>query len=603
MFQIFYGGKFEKYENGTIYYDGGSVQELLTPAASLFESLPVSMYGQTIWYKLPYEGLNELKILCNGVENFQKMCLAAKWTNVVDIYMEADEDSEGNGDDGNQEIVSNFGLIGNGDDGNGERDKEREEEREEVRSDRREEERGVRRDEERDSINGRDEAFLCDEEARVEAVVATFVDEEENDDYGKQTPPTSDNEGEKTEKTCYDRWRRGSGELKVGQVFESVEEFREAVLEYALKGGWNIQYTRWAAKKYTAKCGIDECNWRIYCSYEESVSQWMVKTFQEDHTCYKDGRCKILTESVISDMFIHEIRDDPQLKPKVMQDKIHDRYNDKQRLDGGATDSCAYFSTTSCCEDALNNFSESYNKAIDKARAMPVVQSLETMRRQAMVRIELRRRTTRKHKGKHSLKVGLVIAEEEKEVKRCRSIAGRDNVFEVSERGQNYTVKMKEKTCICRRWDLTGIPCRHVLRVVFDNKKKFKAEDLVSDWYLTSIWKDQYTDSIEPVNGSKFWKSSGEALIKAPPREIVKGRKRKPEKRLKLITESPTKGKKLTNHGRTMHCYRCGLPGHYSIKCPRKPRKPKKSKTSEQVQETMTLGSGEGPAQTQPSQT
>ncbi|XP_024011410.1 uncharacterized protein LOC112086671 [Eutrema salsugineum] len=267
----------------------------------------------------------------------------------------------------------------------------------------------------------------------------------------------------------------------------------------------------------------------------------------------------------------------------------------------------AFFTTTACCEDALNNFSESYNNAIEKARAMPVVQSLETMRRQAMLRIELRRRKTRKHQGRHSLKVGLVLAEEDKEVKNCRSLSGRDRVFEVREAGQNYTVNMKEKTCICRRWDLTGIPCRHALRVVFD-KKTFKKEDLISDWYLTTKWQDQYTDSIEPVNGMKFWKDSGEPTIKAPPREITKGRKRKPAKRLKSITESPTKGKKVSNHGRTIHCYRCSMPGHNSSKCPNagvpfKPRKPKKSKKSATSNpEVMTLDSGEGPSQTQPSQ-
>lgn len=55
------------------------------------------------------------------------------------------------------------------------------------------------------------------------------------------------------------------------------------------------------------------------------------------------------------------------------------------------TFSRAYFKTTSTCEDALNNFSESYNSAIEKARALPLVEMLETIRRQAMLRIDIRK--------------------------------------------------------------------------------------------------------------------------------------------------------------------------------------------------------------------
>lgn len=40
-----------------------------------------------------------------------------------------------------------------------------------------------------------------------------------------------------------------------------------------------------------------------------------------------DGRYKILSQQVICDMFIDELRNDPLLKPVVMQNKIHEKYN------------------------------------------------------------------------------------------------------------------------------------------------------------------------------------------------------------------------------------------------------------------------------------
>lgn len=244
------------------------------------------------------------------------------------------------------------------------------------------------------------------------------------------------------------------------------------------------------------------------------------------------------------------------------------------------TCSRAFFRTSCTCEDALNNNYESYNSTLEKARSMPLVEMLETMRRQAMVRIDLRKVKSTNHKGKFSEKVGKVIALEKKYRKNCRIYPGSTGEFEVTEGNISYSVNMKTKTCSCRRWDLTGIPCRHALRVVYD-RKNCKTQNLVSDWYLTETWRKQYSDSLKPVRGIKFWKATGESSLEAPPREKSKGRKKKPQKIIKGINESPTKGKSVTRHSRIMHCSHCSMAGHYTTSCtkqgvPQKPRPMKK---------------------------
>lgn len=154
-----------------------------------------------------------------------------------------------------------------------------------------------------------------------------FVDEEENDEY-INTLPVLDCEEEHNE-CLYERWKKGSGELMIKQVFESVKESKEAVLEYTLKGGWNIRFNRRGEVKGGVVCGVDveesdsPCPWRIYCSYEDLVGRWMVKTFQEEHTCFKDGHCKILSYSVISRMFLNDhVRNNLCVKHKFFQDQI-----------------------------------------------------------------------------------------------------------------------------------------------------------------------------------------------------------------------------------------------------------------------------------------
>ena len=53
----------------------------------------------------------------------------------------------------------------------------------------------------------------------------------------------------------------------------------------------------------------------------------MVKTFQDIHTCFKDGRCKILLDSCIAKLFLNELREDPEMKPKAIQEQIQLRYD------------------------------------------------------------------------------------------------------------------------------------------------------------------------------------------------------------------------------------------------------------------------------------
>lgn len=284
---------------------GGETHILHTQAEALFRGLhddsPISMLGQRIWYKLPYDTMKHLEILIYGAGSFARMCEASKWTKYIEIFMEHEDM---NGDEEDEDVS----------------DEEHNKEGEPV---------GQNDETEEDSIESGDREF--EEDKRVEAAVGEIFDGEDNENY-KNTPPCSDGEEEENPRR-YQGWKRGSGELHIRQVFDSVKDFKDAVFEYALKGGWNIQFTRWGNVKSEAICGVEveegetPCSWIIYCSYEASVSQWMVKTFQDVHTCFKDARCKILSDSRIAKLFLNELREDPEMKPKAIQDQIQLRYD------------------------------------------------------------------------------------------------------------------------------------------------------------------------------------------------------------------------------------------------------------------------------------
>ncbi|KAL0680200.1 hypothetical protein Bca4012_008181 [Brassica carinata] len=201
---------------------------------------------------------------------------------------------------------------------------------------------------------------------------------------------------------------------------------------------------------------------------------------------------------------------------------------------------------------------------------MPFVEMLETMRRLVMWCIDLWKNKMKNHKGKFSLNVNKMIESKTIFREHCKSLPGLTGEYEVTENGMKYAVDMRVRTCSCRRLVLTGIPRRHAVCVVLDKKKTYKTDNLVSHWYLTFKWQQQYLESIKQG-----------------------------------ANESPSKGKKVTQHARVMHCSLCGLPEHNSSKfpnsrvlCKLQPAKKQKNMRSEEI----AVDSAEGATETHLSQ-
>ena len=268
--------------------------------------------------------------------------------------------------------------------------------------------------------------------------------------------------------------------------------------------------------------------------------------------------------------------------------------------------SLAYFTPASSCDDVSNNISESFNHAIDPARVMPFVEMLETIRRKAMLRIEARRLKAMKHRGKFSVKAMERVDAEQKKIRHCNIYPCGHEIFEVKEKKSAYKVKMLERSCTCRKWDMSGLPCRHALKII--SEKKRRPEDYMGNCYLTSKWRMQYQTPIEAVRGVNFWEKTNESDIVPPPAgdtSASTGRK-KILKRMKGKNESPSKKKtkdkqksptKVSREKRNIHCGRCGTVGHNSRKCSNIgaeiQRPPKKKKTISHDETTSTEGSSQ----------
>ncbi|XP_010463294.1 PREDICTED: uncharacterized protein LOC104743965 [Camelina sativa] len=227
----------------------------------------------------------------------------------------------------------------------------------------------------------------------------------------------------------------------------------------------------------------------------------------------------------------------------------------------------AFFRTASSCGDTHNNHTESYNRTLKKARRKLFVEMLELIRRDAMQRIATRFKIAKKETAKYTKKARKEVEKSCDEAQNCYSLSSTGGKYEIVEFGNGFGVSLSRRECACRKWDLTGIPCRHAVCAIRENCQE--VEDYISDYYLTEKWRDNYRRGLSPVNGTKFWEEVGGRRIYGPPYKRPPGRP-KGKARIKGVHESPTKNNKykVGRKGRIAHCSLCGGAGHNSRKCP-----------------------------------
>ena len=170
--------------------------------------------------------------------------------------------------------------------------------------------------------------------------------------------------------------------------------------------------------------------------------------------------------------------------------------------------------------------------------------------------------------------------------------ASRYEQFEVKNGYDGYAVNLNNRTCGCRAWQLTGIPCVHgVAAISYLNRNH---EEYVAEWFTTIVFAKSYMYTIKPLNGSEMWPEVDFTKPLPPKKRRLPGR----PKMKRRIDESERQDRghthSVSKRGAVLKCRICKLPGHNKTTCPqrptagastsgasrkkRKPNKPKKQK-------------------------
>ncbi|KAJ0243489.1 hypothetical protein HA466_0195360 [Hirschfeldia incana] len=397
------------------------------------------------------------------------------------------------------------------------------------------------------------------------------------------------------------------------QTFKSGEEFKDQLLRYVLKTNFDVKLCRWEKTKLGAICTKKNCDWKIYCAVEKPKEKWMVKSYVDKHNHLKSSKARMLKQGTIARLYKDEARRRPSIKWTDIKDEIMMRYslsvskwictkarrmaldlvietqreqfaklwdyerelhrsNDNikteivtiLREDEPKTWCRAFFSPHARCEDVCNNLSESYNRTIREARKLPLINMLEEIRRLAMKRISRRREKYSGCSTHFPPNIMEIFEQNRRASNHCTVIKSSESLYEVTEFDCSYEVCLPEKHCACNRWDITGIPCQHVIYVINEHNKE--PEDFVDPYYLTSRWQDTYRNNIRPVNGERLWEKTGKAPIQIPEKRRMPGRPKNYD-RIKEAHESKTNPTKVTREGRRMTCSNCKQTDHNCGTC------------------------------------
>ncbi|XP_038688330.1 uncharacterized protein LOC119987479 [Tripterygium wilfordii] len=113
---------------------------------------------------------------------------------------------------------------------------------------------------------------------------------------------------------------KGIPNFELSMLFNSNEDFKNAVSNYAILTRHDIRFTKNEPDRCRAKCmGTFDCPWLIYGSYDREIDSFQVKTFNPEHNCEPKRGLKRLTSKYLIKEFYDLIVAHPDKKIRYLK--------------------------------------------------------------------------------------------------------------------------------------------------------------------------------------------------------------------------------------------------------------------------------------------
>ncbi|KAJ8747749.1 hypothetical protein K2173_005354 [Erythroxylum novogranatense] len=211
------------------------------------------------------------------------------------------------------------------------------------------------------------------------------------------------------------------------------------------------------------------------------------------------------------------------------------------------------------------NIVEALNSWILEASGLPIIQMMECIRRQLMTWFNERRETSMQWTSILVPSAERRVAEALERLRTYQVLRANEAEFEVISHEGTNIVDIRNRCCLCRGWQLYGLPCAHAVAALLSCRQN--VHRFTESCFTVATYRKTYSQTIHPIPDKSLWKelSEGDAngskvveVIINPPKSLrPPGRPRK--KRVRAEDRGRVK--------RVVHCSRCNQTGHFRTTC------------------------------------
>ena len=220
------------------------------------------------------------------------------------------------------------------------------------------------------------------------------------------------------------------------------------------------------------------------------------------------------------------------------------------------------FGTASKVDYVTNNLAESFNNWINGEKQKHLDDLMDTIRQKILIKWNHRKRVARKFEGKILPHIVQKLKDDSYNLDIEVITSSPEGVAEICAKGGSgfkFVVDLRNRTCSCRVWQGSGIPCKHAIAYI-TSIPGARLEDHVDDFFSVQKFKDAYAGSIPCIPNKSMWPKATHGFFMHPPCLKSTGGRRK--NRMKSAVEGGSK-KKSKKH----ECPICHELGHHWYTC------------------------------------
>ncbi|PWA66436.1 transposase, mutator type [Artemisia annua] len=235
----------------------------------------------------------------------------------------------------------------------------------------------------------------------------------------------------------------------------------------------------------------------------------------------------------------------------------------------------SHFSGRANCDMLLNNICEVFNRQLVDGRDVSIITCLEFVREYLMKRIVNVQKVIDKSKGPLTPSATVLFNAIKEKASLYKVLWNGENEYQVTGPWDDQVVvDVMKKNCSCRKWELTGMPCKHVVAALWDRAGHKDDGGIPENWvhpsYWLATWKKVYSYKIYCLNGPDLWKKHPCPNTLIPPKhhtQIGRPPKKRKKSAHELSSQKMSSGGKLSRVGKTVTCTFCKTLGHTKRSC------------------------------------